>query len=362
MGGCLSCCSGGAKGAQQEEAGKGGGKQDDNFSHVQQHEASLGDGHVALLRDIRHFEATGQVPAGLSAYCQSNVPKTHAGWYGRLAAVLRSAQYPPQTPAEAAKFVTGALDRVRKANVAGLLQYYKLPLPKKFASDASASPASPPAVVAVFTANSYRPATVSPPPAFYSSSSSTNSPAHTLHHNYSNHNNKPNSNQHNNNLIKHAFQARTLPIDALSVSDGDTFTALVDVFKNLQESKVVSQQVLDAAKEWEGCYRERDHVGMARVGDYLLQNGNYRMVKRPTGGTTHNKAVLARKYRVRLRGIDCPESSMKHGPEATHALKDVLVNKSARLIVYETDQYGRAVCDVFVGNAFVQVGTTLSAT
>lgn len=55
------------------------------------------------------------------------------------------------------------------------------------------------------------------------------------------------------------------------------------------------------------------------------------------------------------RGIDAPESSMPYGAEAKTALRDLVGGKSLKIHVYEEDQYGRSVADVYCNGIFVQV-------
>jgi len=50
--------------------------------------------------------------------------------------------------------------------------------------------------------------------------------------------------------------------------------------------------------------------------------------------------------KVRLYGIDCPESRQAGGPEATAFARDLLLLSPVSLSVVETDQYGRSVAVV----------------
>ncbi|XP_019415246.1 PREDICTED: staphylococcal-like nuclease CAN1 [Lupinus angustifolius] len=97
------------------------------------------------------------------------------------------------------------------------------------------------------------------------------------------------------------FELHTLPVDAKAVSDGDTLTVYVSITKPCE-----------------------------------------------------NEEVLARKYRIRLRGIDAPEGLMPYGKEAKKELTKVIEGKSLRLLVYEEDYYGRWVCDIYSNGIFVQ--------
>jgi micrococcal nuclease len=50
--------------------------------------------------------------------------------------------------------------------------------------------------------------------------------------------------------------------------------------------------------------------------------------------------------RVRLAGIDCPESDQPYGAEATEAIKVLALNKDVTVSPFTTDRYGRTVADV----------------
>ncbi|KAF8009752.1 hypothetical protein BT93_J0674 [Corymbia citriodora subsp. variegata] len=68
----------------------------------------------------------------------------------------------------------------------------------------------------------------------------------------------------------------------------------------------------------------------------------------------HNEEVLARKYRIRLRGIDAPEGGMPYGNEAKEELAKIIQGKCLRVLVYGEDQYGRSVGDLYCNGLFVQ--------
>ncbi|KAI9095633.1 hypothetical protein K1719_026193 [Acacia pycnantha] len=63
-----------------------------------------------------------------------------------------------------------------------------------------------------------------------------------------------------------------------------------------------------------------------------------------------NEEVLVHKYRIRLRGIDAPESEMPYGKEATEELTKIVEGKCLRILVYEIDSYGRLVGDIYCDN------------
>ena len=50
--------------------------------------------------------------------------------------------------------------------------------------------------------------------------------------------------------------------------------------------------------------------------------------------------------RVRLAGIDCPESDQPYGTEATEATKALALNRDVTVTPVTTDRYGRTVAEV----------------
>ena len=64
-------------------------------------------------------------------------------------------------------------------------------------------------------------------------------------------------------------------------------------------------------------------------------------------GDTYGVAVCEAPVRVRLYGIDCPESNQPFGEEATAVAKERLkLGGKVELIVHDVDPYGRLICDV----------------
>lgn len=55
------------------------------------------------------------------------------------------------------------------------------------------------------------------------------------------------------------------------------------------------------------------------------------------------------------RGIDAPESAMPYGKEAKEELTKIVQGKSLRVLVFDEDQYGRSVGDIYCNGKFVQV-------
>ena len=55
------------------------------------------------------------------------------------------------------------------------------------------------------------------------------------------------------------------------------------------------------------------------------------------------------------RGIDAPELKMPYGKEARKELMKLIGGKSVTIYVYEQDQFGRYVGDIYCDNMFIQV-------
>eukprot|EP00267_Zea_mays_P053194 XP_020406306.1 probable staphylococcal-like nuclease CAN1 [Zea mays] len=81
----------------------------------------------------------------------------------------------------------------------------------------------------------------------------------------------------------------------------------------------------------------------------IIMGVGYRQV-RDIGG----EQILAKKYRIRLRGVDAPESLMPYGKEAKEELVRLVQGKSLNISIYDSDWYGRLVGDVDCDRAFVQ--------
>ncbi|MCO5568931.1 hypothetical protein L7F22_022634 [Adiantum nelumboides] len=112
------------------------------------------------------------------------------------------------------------------------------------------------------------------------------------------------------------YELRTLPVEGNSAVDGDTITV-----ENSPEAE-----------------RQQD----CRFGTKGDKKGWLQSVR------------IARKYRVRLRGIDAPESSMAFGSEAKAMLQSLVEGQALYLLVYTVDRYGRIVADIFCNKGFVQ--------
>ncbi|CAO2161194.1 unnamed protein product [Urochloa humidicola] len=84
-----------------------------------------------------------------------------------------------------------------------------------------------------------------------------------------------------------------------------------------------------------------------------LQRVNYELHTLPVPNM-RDEQVLAKKYQIRLRGIDAPESLMPYGKEAKEELARLLQGKTLKISVYDSDRYGRLVGDVDCNGVSVQ--------
>ncbi|KAI4306909.1 hypothetical protein L6164_030150 [Bauhinia variegata] len=216
--------------------------------------------------------------------------KAQANWYRKLLDAWTEAQPPPRTPEEAARLVIETLKRHRQADVEGLLAFYGLPQPHTLV-----------------------PVTVKPP---------TSLPEGVTH------------------------ELQTLPIYAKAVADGDGMTVYVST-ADPRESAFVPNEVHEAAIQRSEA-RARGNRAEADAFHRKITNAGYRVIFQ------NNEEILARKYRIRLRGIDAPENAMDYGEEARNELIEIIRDKCLRILVYEEDRYGRYVSDVYCGDLFVQ--------
>ncbi|KAL0003457.1 hypothetical protein SO802_017238 [Lithocarpus litseifolius] len=247
-------------------------------------------GVSALAHDLFHFEITSQVPEGLSKHVVSS-KKAQANWYRKILEAWRAAKPPPKTPEEASRLVIETLKRHQKADVEGLLAFYGLPLPHTLVKLSAGAPTSLSAGV------------------------------------------------------KYEFQ--TLPVDAKAVADGDTVTVYVST-TDPRESSWVPREVQEAAVQRSQARAEKNYTKADAIHKKIIDSG-YRVLN-----FQNNEEILARKYRIRLRGIDAPESSMPYGKEAKEEMTKIVQGKCLRVLVYGEDRYGRCVGDIYCNGKFVQ--------
>ncbi|XP_058110483.1 uncharacterized 38.1 kDa protein-like isoform X2 [Magnolia sinica] len=199
---------------------------------------------------------------------------------------------PPKTPEDAAKLITQTLKNHEKADVEGHLAFYGLPLPHTLVEvETSSTPA-------------YQP-------------------------------------QH------WKFELHTLPVDAKAVADGDGITVYVDA-RHRTESANVPREVHESAIRRSKARAVKNYAEADALQKNIVDAG-YRVINGP-----NNDDILVRKYRIRLRGIDAPESEMPFGKQAKEELVKLVQGKSLKVCIYDEDHYNRSVGDVYCNGTFVQ--------
>ncbi|CAI9302622.1 unnamed protein product [Lactuca saligna] len=90
--------------------------------------------------------------------------------------------------------------------------------------------------------------------------------------------------------------------------------------------------------------------------NYAKADALYTLIKDAGYGVLHinNEEILARKYTIRLRGIDAPENAMPYGKEAKDELVKIIDGKCLKILIFDEDQYGRFVGDMYCDGIFVQ--------
>ncbi|XWS74752.1 hypothetical protein CRYUN_Cryun01aG0024600 [Craigia yunnanensis] len=216
--------------------------------------------------------------------------KAQANWYRKLLEAWKEAKPPPKTPEEASRFVIQTLKRHQKADVKGLLAFYGLPLPHTLPQPSASAPTSLPQGV--------------------------------------------------------KFELQTLPVDVKAVADGDTVTVYVST-TDPSESSNVPREVQLATVQRSKARAEQNYTKADALHKKITDSG-YRVLNH------QNQEILARKYRIRLSGIDAPESSMPYGKEGKEELAKLVQGKCLRVLVYGEDRYGRCVGDIYCNGKFVQ--------
>ncbi|XAR65994.1 hypothetical protein NMG60_11012027 [Bertholletia excelsa] len=216
--------------------------------------------------------------------------RAQVNWYRKLSAAWRETRPPPKTPEEASRLLKQTLKRHRKADVEGLLTYYGLPFSHSLVELSTEPPTSVP---------------------------------HGLE-----------------------FELQTLPVDPKAVADGDTITVYVST-KDPMESQGVPKEIEFAAVLLSKARARKNYQRADALHHYIIESG-YRILR------VQKKDVLARKHRIRLRGIDAPEGEMPCGQEAKKELAKIVQQKPLKVRVFDIDRYGRCVGDVYCNDMFVQ--------
>ncbi|PSS33270.1 nuclease protein [Actinidia chinensis var. chinensis] len=114
-----------------------------------------------------------------------------------------------------------------------------------------------------------------------------------------------------------------------------------------RELSSVPRDVQTAAVERSKARAQKNYAKADALHKMIIDMG-YRVLN------VQNQEVLAHKYRIRLRGIDAPESSMPYGKEAKEELAQIVQGKCLRVLVFDEDRYSRSVGDIYCNGIFVQ--------
>ncbi|XP_074573183.1 putative staphylococcal-like nuclease CAN1 [Curcuma longa] len=256
------------------------------------------DGVAVLAQDLFSFEITSQVPQGLDQRVAFS-KEVLAIWYKQLLEAWKKSKPTPKTPTAAASLIVQTLRRYNQEEVEKLLNYYDLPIPSPYES-----------------CEKHADTTCAP-------SSSVSLPQGVQ------------------------FVLFTLPVNAKDVGDGDGVTAYVDTADPRESADVpaeVHEAVFQRIEARAGRnFREADRLKkcISDAGYVFKKNGN-------------GEEILARKYRIRLRGVDAPESQMPYGKEAKDELAKLVQGKCLRIDVYNIDHFGRHVGDIYCNGVFIQ--------
>ncbi|CAM0145669.1 unnamed protein product [Urochloa decumbens] len=250
---------------------------------------------VSLLQDLLYFESTSMVPEALRQHVTSS-KKAQVKWYRNILEAYNNMRPQPKTPEEAAQLITTALSRIQRADLLGILSFYNLPIPF-------------------------------PLPTVASSASSDHPPSSL-----------PEGVQ---------FVLNTLPVHHRCIGDGDGFSAYVDT-ADPRESANVALEVHEMVIDRTQARTHRDYQ-KARALLRSLDEAGYNRIINISG-----EEILAKKYRIRMRGIDAPELEMTYGKESKDALVKLIGGKRVTIHVYGLDQFGRYVGDIYCDNVFVQ--------
>lgn len=80
-----------------------------------------------------------------------------------------------------------------------------------------------------------------------------------------------------------------------------------------------------------------------------------KVIKVTDGDTITIRDSSRQKYKIRLHGIDTPESNQTYGRTATKAMSKLVAGKQVQITVKDTDRYGRTVGIVYIDGTNVNL-------
>uniref|UniRef100_J3KVI0 TNase-like domain-containing protein n=1 Tax=Oryza brachyantha TaxID=4533 RepID=J3KVI0_ORYBR len=216
--------------------------------------------------------------------------KAQVKWYKNMLEAYKNTTPPPKTPVDASHLIARALHMIQRSDLEGILEFYNFPIPSLPTSSSNHQPSSLPEGV--------------------------------------------------------QFVLNTLPVYDKCIGDGDGFTAYVST-TDPRESANVPLEVHEMVIARTQARQCRDYQSADALLSSLDEAG-YKII------SCSDDEVLARKYRIRMRGIDAPELKMPYGKESRNALVKLIGGKSVKIYVYDLDQFGRYVGDIYCNNVFIQ--------
>lgn len=81
----------------------------------------------------------------------------------------------------------------------------------------------------------------------------------------------------------------------------------------------------------------------------MAQSLNCKVIKISDGDTVRCLDVQNRQHRIRLAGIDAPESRQAYGQVSKQSLADMIFQKQVRIDMTGTDRYGRKIGIIYLG-------------
>jgi endonuclease YncB( thermonuclease family) len=117
--------------------------------------------------------------------------------------------------------------------------------------------------------------------------------------------------------------------------------------RTLRDSRIAIP-LSEAVKNYDACGICKPPAGPARF-PYDLEG----KVVGVSDGDTITLLVEFRPHKIRMNGIDAPESGQAFGQVAKEALADLVFGRDVRISVVDIDRYGRLVGDVYAGDLYV---------
>ncbi|MFQ6666252.1 hypothetical protein Gotur_032679 [Gossypium turneri] len=286
-------------------------------------------GVSALARDLFNFESTSLVPEDLSQHVVSS-RKAQVKWYRKLLQAWKEAKPRPKTPEEVATLIVETLSRHQKADVEGLLEFYDLPHPTIFEEIFIGVPTRLPEAVE-FVMHTLPMSILDYPQVLSSVIPEETKEIHKmLLSSVTFWGSLWTTRYKSLGIIdnRHSeYNTSTVEVDGNTVPDGDGLYVYVNT-DDPRESSNIPRAVLMAAVQRSEARAMKNYTRADELRQNIIQSG-YQVID------FQNEQILARKYRIRLRGIDAPEMLMPFGEEAKQELAKLVHGKCLRVLVPE---------------------------